>query len=92
MGDCCTISSTQIKDLGARLDIYVFNTSMDSSGNLGSKRIPYAVFFFALGCVDCDTFFSVDRITRCEVESGESIIFSFDDKYAWMTMRNDNYF
>jgi hypothetical protein len=43
VGNRSSTGGTQVQDLGSRLDVDVIETTQDTSGKLGSERVPHSV-------------------------------------------------
>ena len=68
MGNGSTRGSTEIKDLLARSNVNMVNTTKDGSSKLRSERIPYTVFnLCAIRSINRDTLFTINRFTGNKV-------------------------
>jgi hypothetical protein len=91
--DGSTRGSTKVKDLLARSDVDIVNTTENTSGNLGSERIPDTVFdFSAISTFDGNSLFTVDGFTRNKVLGNEQIFLATSNEDTFVSVGfNDDF-
>jgi hypothetical protein len=85
--DGSTGGSTEIEDLLSRSNVDVINTTENTSGDLGTERIPDTVFNFgAISTFNGDALFAIDSFTGNQVLGDKQIFLAASNEDTFMSV------